>query len=63
MKHKWSKVLFVIAMVLIVCFAAVGCDDTQNDNRDPEKYTVTYVLGDGATGTAPVLASQEAGAM
>ncbi|MDE7372735.1 MAG: InlB B-repeat-containing protein [Clostridia bacterium] len=54
MKHKFSKVFFVVVMLLVVCLLAVACNpDDKGDNTTPEKYAVTYVGGEGSTGTAP----------
>ena len=53
MKHKISKVFFVIVMLLVLSLLAVACNDSQGNETDSDKYAVTYVGGAGATGTAP----------
>ena len=53
MKHKISKVFFVIVMLLVLSLLAVACNDSQGKEPDSDKYAVTYVGGGGATGTAP----------
>ena len=53
MKHKFSKVFFVVVMLLVVCLLAVACNDGQDNDNNPVKYAVSYEGGNGATGTAP----------
>ena len=53
MKHKISKVFFVIVMLLVLSLLAVACNDSRGNETDSDKYAVTYVGGAGATGTAP----------
>ena len=54
MKHKFSKVFFVVVALLVVCLLAVACNpDGQDNDNNPVKYAVSYVGGDGATGAAP----------
>ncbi len=53
MKHKFLKVLFVIATVLAIGLLAVACNPDNPSTSEPVKYAVTYVGGAGSTGTAP----------
>ncbi len=45
MKHKISKVFFVIVMLLVLSLLAVACNDSQGNETDSDKYAVTYVGG------------------
>ncbi|MCH5161886.1 MAG: InlB B-repeat-containing protein [Clostridiales bacterium] len=52
---KLSRVFVVVALALSLCFAA-ACEDANipQNTLKPQTYTVTYDIGEGATGTAPV---------
>lgn len=53
---KASKISLVLAASLALGCAAVACDDDPGKTQKPQeppKYTVTYEIGEGATGTAP----------
>ncbi|MDE7463643.1 MAG: InlB B-repeat-containing protein, partial [Clostridiales bacterium] len=65
MKKLLKSTVLVAATFAFGC-AAVACGDTDDGDKnppsEPTKYTVSYAIGDGATGTAPAGGEYEAGA-
>ncbi len=57
-KHLWH----ILTALLLVCLTAGVAAACRNDEPTPKTYTVTYVGGEGTTGTAPAGGKYKEGA-
>lgn len=59
---KTLKAALTVATALAFGCAAVACGEDNEKPQEPNQYTVSYALGAGVTGTAPVGGKYKAGA-
>lgn len=63
MKRRFLRTFVALLAVLTLAFVAVGCENEEKGSTTPPtKYTVTYDVGEDATGTVPASAQYTEGA-